>query len=69
MDEILAWESSWSIEKSDDEQTGLSSNWSFDSQTWFLWALEQWCWAFDFFCEANPFVNFVHDLNLYIVCT
>ena len=48
---------------------GLSLNWSFDSQTWFLCALEQWCWAFDFSSEVNPFVNFVHDLKLYIVCT
>ena len=62
-------ECSWSIEKSNNEQTGLSSNWSFDSQTWFLWALEQWFWAFDFSYEANPVVNFVHDLNLNFVCT
>jgi hypothetical protein len=64
-------ESSWSIEKSDDEQTGLGflridpSTIKFDSCG--PWSND--VGAFDFSCEVNPFVNFVHDLNLNFVCT
>ena len=45
-------ESSWSIEKSDDEQTGLSSNWSFNNWAWFMW-------TFDFFLWNKPFCQFL----------
>ena len=63
-------ESSWSIEKSDDEQTGLSSNWSFSNLASFLWTLEQWSWTFDFLlwnksiCQFCTWSELFHCVNL-----